>query len=187
MSGDRRTLITDAAIVTLADAGARGLTHRAVDAAAGLPPGSTSYYFRTRASLLLATADRLAALDVDELGDPLTSAAIDLEDAVLALVEGALGDGRQRQLARYEMALEAARRPELAAALRRGTASVAGAVEQVLARRGVEQPGHRAQELLVLLDGFLLGELTGTAPLTHGVAARRQLVRRLLAPFPLEG
>jgi len=35
--------ITDAAIEVLAAQGVKGLTHRAVDTAADLPPGSTSY------------------------------------------------------------------------------------------------------------------------------------------------
>lgn len=61
---DRRDLIADAAISTVATAGLRGLTHRAVDAAAGLPAGSTSYYFRTRSALISACYHRLAALSV---------------------------------------------------------------------------------------------------------------------------
>jgi hypothetical protein len=44
----RRALIADTAISTLARDGMRGLTHRAVDRAAGLPEGSASYHFRTR-------------------------------------------------------------------------------------------------------------------------------------------
>ena len=47
----RRAEIADAAISTLARDGMRGLTHRAVDRAAGLPEGSASYYFRTRQAL----------------------------------------------------------------------------------------------------------------------------------------
>ena len=39
---DRRTLLLDAALELVGTQGMRGLTHRAVDAAAGLPPGSTS-------------------------------------------------------------------------------------------------------------------------------------------------
>ena len=48
----RPTLIADAAIGLIADAGLRGLTHRAVDDASGLPAGSTSNLARTRAALL---------------------------------------------------------------------------------------------------------------------------------------
>src|SRR6266568_2291300 len=66
----RRALIADAAISTLARDGMRGLTHRAVDRAAGLPEGSASYYFRTRQALLQATVERLAELtSTDMLGN----------------------------------------------------------------------------------------------------------------------
>ena len=61
---DRRTQIADTVIEVLAASGARGLTHRAVDAAAGLPAGSSSYYFRSREALLIAAARRLADLDL---------------------------------------------------------------------------------------------------------------------------
>lgn len=64
---DRRTVLADAAIGVLADAGVRGLTHRAVDAAAGLPVGTTSAYLRTRQALLTALVRRLVELDQGEL------------------------------------------------------------------------------------------------------------------------
>lgn len=57
--GDRRPLITDHAIAVLAKGGARALSHQAVDRAAGLATGSTSYYFRTRRDLVVATIGRI--------------------------------------------------------------------------------------------------------------------------------
>src|SRR5262245_42599709 len=48
----RELVLLDAAIEVLAERGTRGLTHRAVDARAGLPLGSTSNRFRTRNALL---------------------------------------------------------------------------------------------------------------------------------------
>ena len=74
----RRALIADAAISTLARDGMRGLTHRAVDRAAGLPEGSASYYFRTRQALLQATVERLAELtSTDMLGSDLRVPTLD--------------------------------------------------------------------------------------------------------------
>ncbi len=67
---ERRDAIADAAIHLVANRGLRGLTHRAVDAEVGLPPGSTSYYLRTRQALLAACLDRLLALD--ETATPVT-------------------------------------------------------------------------------------------------------------------
>lgn len=75
--GDRRPLIADHAIAVLARGGARALTHQAVDRDAGLSPGSTSYYFRTREALVSAAVERIrlhsrAAFDAAPLPDPLT-------------------------------------------------------------------------------------------------------------------
>ncbi|WP_067858870.1 TetR/AcrR family transcriptional regulator [Nocardia shimofusensis] len=58
-TADRRTRIADAAVSVIAEHGLRALTHRALDNALDLPPGSVSYYFRTRAALLTAVADRI--------------------------------------------------------------------------------------------------------------------------------
>jgi len=115
----RRQRIADAIIATLATSGGRGLTHRAVDDAAGLAMGSTSYYFRSRAALLEAAVARLADLDVEAMRelDP-----ADPAESVARLMEHALtGTGRTATLARYELSLEAARRPELRQTLVAGT------------------------------------------------------------------
>ena len=64
LGADRRDAIADAAIHLVATRGLRGLTHRAVDAEAGLPPGSTSYYLRTRNALLTACVNRMLARDM---------------------------------------------------------------------------------------------------------------------------
>ena len=55
---DRRTVLLDAALELVGTQGMRGLTHRAVDAAAGVPPGSTSNHFRTREALVLGIVER---------------------------------------------------------------------------------------------------------------------------------
>lgn len=68
--------LADAAVTVLAANGLKGLTHRAVDAQAGLPQGSTSNCFRTRAELVAAVVRRLEHLDRESLtliGPPDTS------------------------------------------------------------------------------------------------------------------
>lgn len=64
---NRSDLVADAAVTVLARDGLRGLTHRAVDAEAGLPAGSTSNCFRSRASLVQAIVVRLEELDLAAL------------------------------------------------------------------------------------------------------------------------
>ncbi|HEY0694282.1 MAG TPA: TetR family transcriptional regulator, partial [Kribbella sp.] len=68
LGNDRRAAIADAAIRLVATRGLRGLTHRAVDAEAGLPPGSTSYYLRTRDALLTACVNRMLDHDAAAVG-----------------------------------------------------------------------------------------------------------------------
>ena len=66
---DRRTQLLDAALAVVADKGMKGLTHRAVDAAAQVAEGTTSNYFRSRAALVEAVLDRLLELDAGLLQD----------------------------------------------------------------------------------------------------------------------
>lgn len=58
----RVTELLEAAVATVAAAGLRGLTHRSVDSRAEVPPGSTSYYFRSRQALLRGLAELIAEL-----------------------------------------------------------------------------------------------------------------------------
>ncbi|MCD9904163.1 TetR family transcriptional regulator [Streptomyces sp. MT29] len=152
---DRRDLIADAAISTVASAGLRGLTHRAVDTAAGLPAGSTSYYFRTRSALISACYLRLAELTVADVdrwqtehgGTDPDSAA----EALAVLLHHWLTAGRDRQLARFELSLEATRRPELRADLETAGLAARSRATTLLAALGASRPAQ-AEDLLVALD-----------------------------------
>jgi DNA-binding transcriptional regulator YbjK len=177
----RRTEIADAAITTLASGGMRGLTHRAVDRTAGLSEGSTSYYFRTRQALLQAVVARLAERDAGELpalphGDLDTFA-----DAAAALIHAWLTTGRDRQLARYELTLEATRRPELRAVLLTAGAGVRRMVAELLGSAGVAEPELRARDFTVFVDGLLFDQIAGAGDRELTVAQLRTTVRTLLA------
>ena len=88
---DRRTEIVSTALALVADQGLKGLTHRAVDAAAGMPVGTTSNYFRSRAALVTAVLDRLEQLDLELTGSTRPEAAqATLEDIVSGLTEALL-------------------------------------------------------------------------------------------------
>jgi DNA-binding transcriptional regulator YbjK len=182
----RRAEIADAAISTLAQDGMRGLTHRAVDRAAGLPEGSASYYFRTRQALLQATVERLAELDSADMADSTGSPALPGQDldafaaAAAGLVESWLTTGRERQLARYELALEATRRPELRQALVATGAAIRALVAGQLATAGVREPSRRAADFVAFLDGLLFDQIAGasTRELTSGDL--RAAIRTLL-------
>lgn len=160
----RRRAILDAATQVLDDQGLRGLTHRSVDRAAGLPEGTTSAYFRTRRALQLALAEHVAAQmagDVDVLIEQLSgcspedSRAVDL---VLSLL-GRWLDDRTLVLAKVELTLEAARDPELATLLRQNRDRVLRVVAQVLEGHGLDQAAARAESLMASFDGILLSAL----------------------------
>lgn len=57
----RREEVLAAAVDVLGTRGSRGLSHRAVDTAAGVPEGTTSNHFRSRLDLLLGIREHLAA------------------------------------------------------------------------------------------------------------------------------
>lgn len=189
----RRAEIADAAISTLARDGMRGLTHRAVDRAAGLPEGSASYYFRTRQALLQATVERLAELDSTDMppgtGMPPTTglpapSSQDLDAfaaAAARIVESWLTSGRERQLARYELALEATRRPELRQALVASGATIRAMVASQFAAAGVRQPGERAADFVAFLDGLLFDQIAGAGARELTSADLRAAIRALLA------
>lgn len=177
----RRAELADAAIITLAREGMRGLTHRAVDRTAGLPEGSTSYYFRSRRALLHAVVERLVEADAAEL-PALPTADLDaLADAAAGLVRQWLTTGRDRQLARYELALEAARRPELREALVGAGARVRAMVAGLLTAAGVPAAEDRAYQVAAFLDGLLFDQIAGAGARELTADQLRATIRALLA------
>lgn len=120
---ERRRDLCDAAIRLLADDGAKGLSHLKVDRKAGVPDGTTSFYFRTRSALLRAAAERLAELDLAELQEIADSSGPGPSPSRLLQVVTQAGADPQlyRTRARYELTLQAIRDPALAAILQQAT------------------------------------------------------------------
>jgi DNA-binding transcriptional regulator YbjK len=176
----RRSELADAAIATLARDGSRGLTHRAVDRAVGLPEGSTSFYFRSRLDLLRAAVRRLAELDAAEIPTLPETNGRDFAVAFTAAVAHLLTDGRDRQLARYQLSFEAARQPELRESLAASAARIRTLVAERFAALGVPEPEERAQDFLALVDGLLFNQLVGAGGRALQGRALHDLVTRIL-------
>jgi DNA-binding transcriptional regulator YbjK len=121
----RRRELCDAAIQLLADDGAKGLSHLKVDARAGVPDGTTSFYFRTRSALLRAVAERMVELDLAALQSVADRAGLDDGASSSTLANLVIQSGAEPQLsrtkARYELTMQASRDPEMAATLQRAT------------------------------------------------------------------
>ncbi|WP_405062676.1 TetR family transcriptional regulator C-terminal domain-containing protein [Kribbella sp. NBC_01505] len=156
---ERRDAIADAAIRLVATRGLRGLTHRAVDGEAGLPPGSTSYYLRTRSALLTACLDRLLARDLETATPTQDQSPTEL---VAAMVVGLAAERPDGLIARYELSLEASRQPELRAAIDAGGRQLRERLGQLLAGLGVPDPERAAWPLAAMLDGLLYDRVAGT-------------------------
>lgn len=158
----------DAAIAVLAGHGARGLTHRAVDQAAGLPPGTTSNYARTRAALLTLTLARIAELDAEDGAafapqQASAPAPADLAAGLARILHRMLTDEmvRRRTLARFELAFEATRRPELRASYDDLGRSFRTAAAGLLAATGSANPERDAWTLVAWMEGAAFYALAG--------------------------
>jgi len=146
---DRRTAILDGALHVLAEQGMRGLTHRAVDVAADIPQGSTSYYFRSRSALVAGCIERIVELDFAIEGPLVSAVGDDVGALVDVLVHAAVSlvtTQRFRTLARYEVSLAAMRDPQLRAQLMRAGDTVrafaaATLVAAVVVTRAVARTG----------------------------------------------
>ncbi|MFI7542681.1 TetR/AcrR family transcriptional regulator [Actinoplanes sp. NPDC049599] len=171
-SPERFAALTDAAIALIAELGMRGLTHRAVDARAGLPAGTASAYLRTRKALVEAVVRRLADLDTADLaarGVPTgpVGAPPDLEQLSVGfagLLDDWLTAGRARTLARYACLLEATHHPELRPILAYGVAMRTQA-RVLLAAAGAPDAERRGSHLVAAVDGLLFDRLAGAGSL----------------------
>ncbi|HEY5155559.1 MAG TPA: TetR family transcriptional regulator, partial [Acidimicrobiales bacterium] len=113
---DRRTVLLDAALELVGTEGMRGLTHRAVDAAAAVPAGSTSNYFRTRDALILGIVERFIAREramATGPHDEVDPSPDGVATAFGRFAHRALGPDRAVTLARYAILVETAQNPGL--------------------------------------------------------------------------
>jgi AcrR family transcriptional regulator len=78
-----------------------------------------------------------------------------------ALVESWLTAGRERQLARYELSLEATRRPELRQTLVTTGAAIRAVIAGRFAAAGVPEPAQRAADFAAFIDGLLFDQIAG--------------------------
>lgn len=156
----RREQILDAALRLIGRDGREAVTHRAVAEEAGVPLGSTTYYFDSRDDLLGQALEHVAAMEVErhrELGEELRSVKSprQLADRLISELVGVAGD-RIAYIAEYELWLEAGRRPDLRDAATSWCdaeqRSVAGALESL----GSSNPAADASLVVAALDG--LGE-----------------------------
>jgi DNA-binding transcriptional regulator YbjK len=201
MSTDRKTLIADTAIALLASLGARGLTHRAVDQQAGLPPGSTSFYCRSRLDLLGLALVRHGTLDMADLeadaqawvaklgaaagqaNDPLN---LFIDSLATRIATWLSPEGRDRMVARFELFLIASHEPELTPVVQAQRQRFRDAATVALQGLGLPDAQALAPALLMTVDGILLAHVARSdAPLGQDQVCA--MLRRALTVGPHAG
>ena len=183
--GGRRAELLHAAVDVVADSGLRGLTHRAVDARAGLPQGTCSAYLRTRLALLVSLTEHvglLLARDVDAMAVAAAPHAEDPEVVAQAVTDLLLRWLRRPEIVRTqaELALEAARRPELMDVFDPWRQGLVRVVEELVRRAGREDPALRAAVGVAAIEGVL-------ATAIRMPPARRRAFVRAAVPLVVRG
>lgn len=167
---DKREALLEAAVTVVAEQGMRGLTHRAVETQAGLPHGSTTYYFGTRHDLVvelmrhmaekgraamepiarqltLTLADRSRELDIDTIADGL-----------IAWLDSAA----KMELARYELQVTGARDEEMKALMTETCDVFRQMCEPVVIACGSSDAARDSSVMQAAVDGFMFKRLTNT-------------------------
>jgi len=177
----RRRGILEAVLRIVADGGVDAVTHRRVAAEAGVPLGSTTYYFRSREELLLE-AFRLYVAENTALYDGLErsggSDTLDsLVDLLVTATQRQFEDGAML-LAEYELILFAARNPDFAREYRAWQRTHAVHLTERLERLGVPRPLAAAETVIAAMRGF---ELDRLARSEHSFADLRVRIHALLS------
>lgn len=174
-TADRRTAIADAAVALVAESGARGLSHRAIDRRLELPDGSVSYYFRTREALISAAIEAITrrahgtfVAMVGPTDDP-ADAAPTIGNYLDDLIRRRSAD----ILARYALLTEVAHQPDQLRALRDCLFS-ATAAQALMSALGSSAPPRDAADLLSLCEGLIFDHVTGRRSPDHRL---RELTR----------
>lgn len=178
---ERRGKILDATVRLLTREGLGAVTHRAVAREADVPLAATTYYFDSKDDLLSEALQRLVTHEVEllstragELGDTITSPsglAAALADVLTARDE----QDRRMLLAKFEVYLEAARRPALREPVARWIATFEGLAEGALGAAGAADPKRSAPLLVAAIDGLLTHALTRGIEVDSGASVQEHL------------
>jgi AcrR family transcriptional regulator len=186
----RREELLDAAVTVLGERGIHALTHRTVDATAGLPAGSTSNHFRTRDALLNAVVERFAARERAAWEDlarrmyPTTPH--ELAEVLVLAAKEATGRLRTLTLTRYAILVEAGIHPSLRAQLSTTGAAVNAWFMQWLRVAGSTDPERDGPIIMNHYTGLVLHDLAIPDPAFDPTDQITALVTTVIRPLSVE-
>jgi TetR/AcrR family transcriptional regulator, regulator of biofilm formation and stress response len=171
---ERRQRIAEAAIAVIGESGLSGITHRAVAQRAGIPLGSTTYYFGTLEDLVQAAFELQAERDMAETTEWFKSQAADSDlAAVLASrLEGYLDDDSGRIVVLMDLYLAAIHRPALRPLATRWSSLMTDLLAARMARPA-------AAAISAVFDGLLIWALTSGSEFDRNLA--RQTLRKVVS------
>ena len=181
----RRRAILDAVLRVVAAGGIDAVTHRRVAAEAGVPLGSTTYYFRSRDEMLLEAFRQYIADTHAMIG----SLAEEFPQSGLASFLDLLVAFTQREfqdsalvLAEYELNLFAARNPELAKEYSAWQRTLVSLVAERLEELGAERPIDAGRTFVAASRGFELERLARPEQSLEEFRGRLEVLLRALLP-----
>jgi DNA-binding transcriptional regulator YbjK len=184
-AGRRRALL-DAAVRVIGRGGIAAADHRAVAAEAGVPLGSTTYYFDSKDDMVARALEHVAEREAERLGAEATG-RLDvgpelLPERLADVVLDAWAADRVTLLAQYELYLESARRPDLRPAAERWDRAYRDLLRHALELLGTPDPDRRAHLLCASLDGLLLDHVATAGDPAALRSNAIELIERLAAP-----
>jgi AcrR family transcriptional regulator len=181
-------MLLDAAIRVLGEHGMRALTHRAVDAEAGVAAGSTANYFSTREALFGAIVERVSALErghFDEVAAkvcPTTPA--ELGRAIAGFARDATGIHRALTLSRYAILVEAGNNAKIRHQLAETGSRVNAWFANWLRLIGSRDPDRDVHVLGNYITGLMLHQLAIPDPGFDPADKITALLESLAGPAP---
>jgi DNA-binding transcriptional regulator YbjK len=166
----RRERLLEVTIELVAREGIDAVTHRRVAELAGVPLGSTTYYFTSREEMLVEALQSFGRQEIVALRARLAElparrpSSRRYVDKLVEFMVPQLGDDHWRTLAQYTLLCETARRPELEPFAREWNQAWWAVLEEFFQALKVPDPGLEARMLLAMLDGFLMQQLAAPDP-----------------------
>jgi AcrR family transcriptional regulator len=184
----RRELLLDGAIQVLGERGVRAVTHRAVDAEAGVGTGSTANYFPTREALFVAIVERFAERERQNFEElaitvvPTTPA--ELGRALATFVRDGTAQSRTLTLCRCALLVESANNPGLREHMAVTGVRVSAWFTAWLRLIGSTDPDHHMHVIGNYLTGLALHQLAVPDPHFDPTTTIVALLESLIAPQP---
>jgi DNA-binding transcriptional regulator YbjK len=158
----RRRQILEAAVRVIGTGGLAAVTHRAVAEEAGVPLGSTTYYFKDRDDLVRQTMAHAVEVEAQRMADAVDAVheepSVERSVALLTAIflDKSVADPLY-DLALFEMFLEATRNPSVRSQTREWSELIARIVDRLLPPTTPDVPRPVVlQVVAALIDGLML-------------------------------